>query len=73
MKHSMRCGQNCRRPASQSRARTMNTQIALATIRKGNMRMAGYIAKIKSLAFELASAKKIVDDEELVSYIIVGL
>jgi hypothetical protein len=51
----------------------MNTQIALATIRKGNMRMAGYIAKIKSLAFELASAKKIVDDEELVSYIIVGL
>jgi len=59
--------------ASQSRARTVNTRIALATTRKGDMSISEYITKMKSLADEMASAKKKVDDEELVSYILAGL
>ena len=59
--------------ASQSRARTVNTRIALATTRKGNMTMSEYVAKMKSLADEMASAKKNIDEEELVSYILAGL
>jgi hypothetical protein len=58
---------------SQSRARTVNTRIALATTRKDDMLISEYITKMKSLAGEMASAKKKVDDEELVSYILAGL
>jgi hypothetical protein len=47
--------------------------VALATARKGNMTMDDYIAKMKSLVDEMTSAKKIVDDEELVLYILTGL
>lgn len=35
--------------------------------------MAEYVAKMRSLADEIASAGKIIDDEELVSYILAGL
>jgi hypothetical protein len=58
--------------ASQSRARTVNTRIALATTQKDDMSISEYITKMKSLADEMAYAKK-VDDEELVSYILAGL
>jgi hypothetical protein len=58
---------------SQSRARTVNTRIALATTRKGNMTVSEYITKMKSLADEMRSAKQVIDDEELVSYILAGL
>ena len=57
---------------SQARARTMNTRTALANTRKSNMTMVEYIAKMKSLANEMASAKMIVDDEELVFVIFGG-
>jgi hypothetical protein len=59
--------------ASQSRARTVNTRIALATTQKDDMSISEYITKMKSLADEMTSAKKKVDDEELVSYILAGL
>jgi hypothetical protein len=59
--------------ASQSCARTVNTRIALATTRKDDMSISEYITKMKSLTDEMASAKKKVDDEELVSYILAGL
>jgi hypothetical protein len=59
--------------ASQSRARTVNTRIALATTWKDDMSISEYITKMKSLADEMASAKKKVDDEELVSYILARL
>jgi hypothetical protein len=58
--------------ASQSHARTVNTRIALATTRKDDISIYEYITKMKSLADEMASTKK-VDDEELVSYILAGL
>jgi hypothetical protein len=38
---------------SQSRTRTVNTRIALATTRKGNMVVSEYITKMKSLADEM--------------------
>jgi hypothetical protein len=44
--------------ASQSTTRTMNTRIALTTTRKGNMAMLEYITKMKSLADEMESTKK---------------
>lgn len=58
---------------SQSRTRTVNTRIALATTRKGNMIVSEYITKMKSLADDMGSAKQAIDDEELVSYILAGL
>ena len=58
---------------SMSRARTVNTRIALATTKKGNLSMAEYVAKMRSLADEIASAGKAIDDDELVSYILAGL
>jgi hypothetical protein len=58
--------------ASQSRASTINTRIVVATTRKDDMLISEYITKMKSLADEMASAKK-VDDEELVSYNLAGL
>jgi hypothetical protein len=61
------------RYASSSRARTVNTRIALATTRKGNMSVTEYVAKMKSLADDMASTRKKVDDEELVSYLLAGL
>jgi hypothetical protein len=59
--------------ASHLKVRVVNTQMALATIQKGNMTISEYIAKMKSLADEMASAKKTLEDEELVSYIMACL
>jgi hypothetical protein len=47
--------------------------MTLATTQKGSMTISEYIAKIKSLADEMTSAGKALKDEELVSYIMVGL
>jgi hypothetical protein len=41
--------------------------------RKGNLSISEYVAKMKALADEMASARKPIDEEELVSYILVGL
>jgi hypothetical protein len=59
--------------ASQSRARVINTRMAVATTQKGSSMVAEYISKMKTLADEMASAGKKLDDEELTSYILVGL
>lgn len=59
--------------AVQSRARTVNTRIALAMTRKGNLSISEYVTKMKALADEMASARKPIDEEELVSYILAGL
>jgi histone deacetylase 1/2 len=55
--------------ASQTRARKVNTRIAHATTKKGSMTVDEYVGKMRSLANEMASAGKPIDDEELVSYI----
>jgi glutathionylspermidine synthase len=59
--------------ASQSRARVINTRMALATTEKRLSTVAEYISKMKTLADEMASAGKKLDDEELTSYILDGL
>jgi hypothetical protein len=41
--------------ASQTRARTVNTQLALGTTRKGNLTVAEYFGKMKSLGDEMAA------------------
>jgi histone deacetylase 1/2 len=59
--------------ASQTRARNVNTRIALATTKKGSMTVDEYVGKMRSLADEMVAAGKPIDDEELVSYICTGL
>lgn len=59
--------------ASQSRARVINTRLALSTTKKGNLSISDYVGKMKSLADEMSSAGKPMDDEELVTYILAGL
>jgi hypothetical protein len=59
--------------ASQSRARAINTRMALATAQKGTTSMTEYFGRMKTLADEMASAEKKLDDEELVSYILAEL
>ncbi|KAL6629459.1 hypothetical protein ACP70R_029224 [Stipagrostis hirtigluma subsp. patula] len=58
---------------SMTRARSVNTRIALATTQKGNLTVSEYVGKMKSLADEMASASSPLEDEELVSYILAGL
>lgn len=59
--------------AAQTRAQAINTRIALATTKKGNMTIAEYVGKMKGLGDEMAAAGKHLDEEELVSYILTGL
>lgn len=59
--------------ASQTRARSVTTRIALTTTVKGGMSMADYFNKMKSLAEEMAAAGKPMDDEELMGHILTGL
>jgi glutathionylspermidine synthase len=59
--------------ASQSRARAINTRMALATTLKGSSTTVEHFAKMKSLDDEMASARKKLDDKELTSYILAGL
>ncbi|WVZ68483.1 hypothetical protein U9M48_017417 [Paspalum notatum var. saurae] len=58
---------------SQSRARAINTRMALATTQKGNLSVAEYVSKMRILVDEMASAGKKLEDEDLVSYILAGL
>ncbi|CAN6284799.1 unnamed protein product [Urochloa humidicola] len=59
--------------ASQTRARTVNTRIALATSQKGSSSVEEYFGKIKKLGDEMAAAGRPLEDEELIEYIITGL
>lgn len=56
-----------------SKAGTINVLLALTTTQKGPMSISEYIAKMRSLADEMAAAGKPLDEEELVAYIINGL
>lgn len=59
--------------ASQSHARIMATRMALATAQKGSSLMAEYFTRMKGLADDMASAGKKLDNDEIVSYILMGL
>lgn len=58
---------------SETRARTVNTRITLATTKKGSMTITEYVGKMRSLADEMVMVGKPLGDEELVSYIVTGL
>jgi hypothetical protein len=58
---------------SQSRAKITNIRFSLTNTKKGAMTMAQYFAKMEGLADELATSGKILEDEEIVSYILNGL
>jgi hypothetical protein len=59
--------------ASQSHSWVINTCMAVATSQKGNSIATEYIAKMKTLADEMASAEKKLHNEELCSYILTEL
>jgi hypothetical protein len=52
--------------ASQTRARVVNTRMALATTRKGNLSVTEYLAKMQGLGNDMATTGKPLDDENLV-------
>ena len=59
--------------AAQNQAQEINTRIALANLHKGNSSMVDYLAKIKSLADEIATTSTPLKDIEVNSYILKGL
>ncbi|CAN6318271.1 unnamed protein product [Urochloa humidicola] len=59
--------------SSQTRARAMNTRIALTTLKKGNLSATDYMNKMKALADEMTAAGKPLGDEEFTAHIINGL
>jgi hypothetical protein len=59
--------------SSQTRARAVNTRLALSTARKGSNTVAEYVGKMKSLGDEMAAAGRPLEDDELVEYILTGL
>jgi hypothetical protein len=50
---------------SQTRARTVNTRITLTNLQKGNMSIAKYFGKIRTLTDEMAAAGKKLDEEDM--------
>jgi hypothetical protein len=59
--------------SSQTRARVVNTRMALANTKKGNTTTAEYFAKMRALGDEMNAAGRKLEDEELVEYILAGL
>jgi hypothetical protein len=59
--------------ASHTRARNVNTRIALATTHKGASTMADYFNKMKGHADEMDATGQTLGDEEFVSYVLMGL
>jgi hypothetical protein len=58
---------------SATRARTINSRIALTTTKKGELSIVDYITKMCGLGDELAIASKPLDDDDMISYILSGL
>ena len=51
----------------------MSTRMALSTAQKGSSTVAEFFTKMKGLADEMASTGKKLDDDEVASYILMGL
>jgi hypothetical protein len=59
--------------ASQNRARVVNTRLALATAQKGSQSITEYVGKMRTLCDEMAATGKLIDNDELLMYILTGL
>jgi hypothetical protein len=55
------------------RAGKVNTQLQLVATQKGNLSITEYVHKMWSLADEMAVAGRVIEEEELVEYILTGL
>lgn len=58
---------------SHIQAHSMNTRIALATTQKGNISIKEYVTRMRTLGDEMDATGKVLDDEELVPYILARL
>jgi hypothetical protein len=75
------CALHLHKPGEQSkdcldprhRARTINLRVVLTMTHKGNLSITEYVAKMKNLGDDMAAARRKIDDEELVEYILSGL
>lgn len=56
-----------------TRARSVNTRIALATTKKGTATMVEFYSKMKSYADEMSASGQPLGDEEFVAYVLTGL
>jgi hypothetical protein len=59
--------------STQNRARALNTRLALATTKKGNMTIAEFVGKMKALGDQMVAAGRPLEEEELVEYILTAL
>jgi hypothetical protein len=59
--------------SSQTRAHSVNTRLQLATTWNGRMMIAEYVNKMRLLADEMAAVERILEEDELVEYILIGL
>ncbi|XP_071681537.1 uncharacterized protein [Lolium perenne] len=59
--------------AAQSRSRVLQLRFALSNTKKGNRMAADYYSKMVQLGDEMASTGKVLDEDEMVSYILAGL
>jgi hypothetical protein len=59
--------------STQFRARITNLRMQLVTCKKGSMTATTYFSNTKKLGDELAAAGKVLEDEEMVTLILVGL
>jgi hypothetical protein len=58
---------------SQSRARMIQLRTCLFVTRKGEQSAATYYNKMKSFTHEMAAARKSLEDEDFISYVLAGL
>jgi hypothetical protein len=59
--------------SSQTRARSVNTRITLATTKKNQLTVSHYYAKLTQYADELAASSAPLRDDELAAYLLAGL
>jgi hypothetical protein len=55
------------------KARSVNTRISLSNTRKGNITISEYVGKMRTLADDMATSGKPLDEEVVVSYILASL
>lgn len=59
--------------SAHSKAQVTNLRMKLATLKKGSMTSSTYFTKMCSIKYELAAVGKVIDDDEMVHYILTGL
>lgn len=58
--------------SAHSKARIANLRVLLSTTKKGNMSTSAYFTKMCSFKDELATVGKVIDDDEMVQFILNG-